>query len=390
MTFEQLPHRPTFGPEARRELLGQIPQAPDRDLQAVAGSPQQMAHRINGRMREVVTRLHGSITRNREAKTRGAWRAIQAEAGKLHEEQADTVSQCIEGLTMDLPAPAQMLVNPPDVEGRYVLSRGREAPDGTSFGFYAVETSVVQRDRLILRNILQTPGLAPQAQADVGDLLRRLDELEQTDQVSLQAAQIGRQMDESLTAAGLGQMGRMTLALSGTAVALLGGLLAWQTGHFSPITGVYAAIALGAAYPGILRTGEQRLVDQTRSVVQSPAFQALQRQLSPADAAHVLTRLQDEGVRETLEPLVNARGGMLSRNPRAALTPAEIQAAADVLSAGRPSAAAPLRVLFTQDPSLIANLFKTTGKLDEDTARTVSDAARLGRAPASLNPPRVV
>lgn len=393
--FEQLrqPERLASTPDQLRALAGQVPNAANANVLAAIEDPRILQSRLGQRMRSIATKIQAEAQRNRtleqDPSVVALLQALRADQRRdIADVQLQKVEEVIAGLRMNALSPTttvdQMMRTEFDTrDERYLESRARFNRDtnDVDISYWSVSTSRIDADRKLLvswrDNNVQ--ALPPAALAGLNTLIERLNALEQADQTRLRSAQVSRQLENSMTAQGMNYMGRMSLIVGGTGLAVLSGAMMIVNKNFSPVIGLYAAIALAAAYPGMFfGNREQRALDTAGGVFNSPAYRFFQGRL-PANSFAVLTEnlMVDDN-----RSLVTSR---IQQNMTTALTDTEVTELVNALLPASnqrvaPDARTELAKAIKEQPTALLGLANALKPLsdNDDGRQLVIDGSRMG------------
>ncbi len=393
--FEQLrqPERQAPTPDRLRALAGQVPNAANANALAAIEDPRMLQSLLGQRMRAIATKIHAESQRNRTLAQEPAVAALVQALGTdrrrdIADMQSQKVEEVIAGLRMTAIGPTatvdQMMTTEFDTrDERYIESRSRFSREtgNVNISFWSVNTSNIETDRRLLTSWRDNnvQGLPPAALAGLNTLIERLNALEQADLTRLRSAEVSRQLENSMTAQGFNYMGRMTLIVGGTGLALLSGAMMYINGNFSPVIGLYAAIALAAAYPGMFfGNREQRALETAGAIFNTTSYRFFQGRL-PANSFAVMTEnlLNDDN-----RNLINS---LITENPNAPLTDTQIASLVNALlpvsnQRVAPEARTQLAAAIREQPLSLRNLVNAMRPLsdNDDGRQLVIDGSRLG------------
>ncbi len=372
--------------------MAKVPNAANANALAAIESPRVLHSVLGQRMRIVAGQMLTQAQTNRDLPQHPSIvalrQALQADPRReLAEGQLERVNAVIEGLRLSSLGPQltvdQMLRTDIDTrDERYIESRARyNDQNSVDLTVWGTSPARIDADRKLLISWRDgTPqNLPPAARAGLNTLIERLNALEQTDVNRLQAAEVQRKIESSVSSQGLNYMGRMTIIVAATGFVALNGAMMIAGKSFSPAIGLYAAIALAAAYPGMFfGNREQRALEAAGATFNTPAYRFFQEKL-PANAFGVLTDnlMSDEG-RELV-------AGIIKSNDPTPLTEAEIQRLTDGLLPATnqqvpPAARLQFAATLRTQPLPLLHLRNTLGVVanNDDGRRLVIDGARLG------------
>lgn len=382
----------------RQALSRQIPDAANANALAAAENPRILESNLGQRMRRIAGRILEQAQANRTLEQDTNVAALRRELNAdrradIANMQRDRIDEVIEGLSMRSLGPTttvdRMLRDEPDTSNeRYIQARAHTGRDGQiDLVYWSTNPSRMNADRQLLIGWRDqtVQNLSTSARAGLNALILRLDALEQADPTRLQADLVSRQISESMTSKGMNYMGRMTLIVAGTGLVVLNGAMMLVNGNFSPIIGLYAAVALAAAYPNMFfGSREQRALEAAGAAFQTPAFKFFQGRL-PAAAMGVLTEniMSEEGRRAVTETI--------RRDDPTPLTAAEVtRLAAELLPATNQrvpaEARSALEAAIREQPQMLLNLATSLQPSagNDDGRQLVIDGARLGEPRQSL------
>lgn len=401
--FEQLrqPERqpPQSTQDRLRALAGQVPNAANANALAATENPRIMQSLLGQRMRAVATKIHAEAQRNRTLEQDPTIIALRQTLRadprrEIADSQLQKIEEILAGLRLSAIGPTttveQMLRSEVDTsDERYIASRSHFNRDTNEvdLSYWGTSPARIEADRTLLMNWRDTnaQGLPPTALAGLNTLIERLNALEQADLNSLQSAQVQRQLENSMTAQGFGYMGRMTVIVGGTGLALLSGAMMLKNGSFSPVIGLYAAVALAAAYPNMFfGSSEQRALDTAGAIFRTPAYEFFQSRLPAASFAVLTESLMDSDNRALVNKLIK-------QDMTTPLTNAEVTQLVDALlpvtnQRVSPEARTQLAAAIRERTTLLHGFANALTPLsgNDDGRQLVIDGARLGAPRQSL------
>lgn len=391
--FEQLRRAPEGSTNERlRALAGQVPDAANANALAAAEDPRILQSNLANRMRGIAGRIleqgQANRTLEQDQGVVALRQVLNAERrADIAGMQRERIDEVIEGLSMRSLDPAatvdRMLRDEPDTSSeRYIQARAHTGRDGqTDLVFWSTNVARIDADRKLLVGWRDqtVQALSPAARAGLNTLIERLNALEQADPTRLQADLVSREISQSMTSRGMNYMGRMTLIVGATGLVVLNGAMMYMNGNFSPVIGLYAAIALAAAYPHMFfGSREQRALESAGAVFQTPAFKFFQGSLPPAAmGTFVENVMSDEGraaINEAIRP-----------NEATPPTAAEAQRLAELLLPATNQrvpveARQALANAIISQPQMLRSLAASLSvpAREEDGRQLVIDGARLG------------